>query len=62
MILNAGYLPHRLAIRTRIVVDGRGRPREVVIPWAPIQEMMEALGLDLDDKAKVDLRAARRDL
>jgi PHD/YefM family antitoxin component YafN of YafNO toxin-antitoxin module len=49
------------AIRKKIVVDERGNPREVIIPWAQFQEMSEALGLDLDEKAKADLRRARRD-
>jgi PHD/YefM family antitoxin component YafN of YafNO toxin-antitoxin module len=50
------------AIRKKIVVDERGKPREVIIPWSQFREMIEALGLDLDEKAKADLRAARRDL
>jgi hypothetical protein len=49
------------AIRKKIVVDERGKPQEVIIPWAQFCEMSEALGLDLDEKAKGDLRAARRD-
>jgi len=51
-----------IAIRKRIVVDKRGRPREVILSWAQFCELSEALGLDLDKKAKADLRAARRDL
>jgi len=51
-----------IAIRKKIVVDERGRPSEVIISWAQFCEMSEALGLDLDDKAKEDLRATRRDL
>jgi hypothetical protein len=50
------------AIRTKMVVDERGRPQEVIIPWAQFRELMEALGRDLDEKAKLDLRATRRDL
>ncbi len=50
------------AVRKKIVVDDRGNPREVIISWAQFCEISEALGLDLDEKAKVDLRAARRDL
>jgi hypothetical protein len=50
------------AIRKKIVVDARGNPREVIIPWSQFQKTSEALGLDLDDKAKTDLRMARRDL
>jgi len=50
------------AIRKKIIVDERGRPKEVVISWAQFCQLSEALGLDLDEKAKSDLRAARRDL
>jgi hypothetical protein len=50
------------AIRKRIVVDARGRRQEVIISWAQFCAMSESLGLDLDEKAKSDLRATRRDL
>jgi PHD/YefM family antitoxin component YafN of YafNO toxin-antitoxin module len=50
------------AIKKKIVVDERGRPQEVIISWAQFCELAEALGLDLNAKAKADLRAARRDL
>ena len=51
-----------VALRKKIVVDEQGRPREVIISWAQFCELSEVLGLDLDEKAKSDLRAARRDL
>jgi PHD/YefM family antitoxin component YafN of YafNO toxin-antitoxin module len=51
-----------LAIRKKIVVAEHGRPREVIISWSQFRELSEALGLDLDEKAKADLRATRRDL
>jgi PHD/YefM family antitoxin component YafN of YafNO toxin-antitoxin module len=50
------------AIRKKLVVDERGKPREVIISWAQFRELSEALGLDLDEKAKSDLRATRRDV
>jgi PHD/YefM family antitoxin component YafN of YafNO toxin-antitoxin module len=50
------------AIRKKIVVDERGNPQEVIISWAQFRELSEALGLDLDAKAKSDLRAVRSDL
>jgi hypothetical protein len=50
------------AIRKKIVVDERGKPQEVIISWAQFCELSEALGFDLDEKTKGDLRAARRDL
>jgi hypothetical protein len=56
------YVPTMSAIRKKIVVDERGNPREVIISWAQFCQWSEALGLDLDEKAKLDLRATRRDL
>jgi hypothetical protein len=50
------------AIRKKIVVDEQGKPQEVIISWTQFCELSEALGLDLDAKAKSDLRATRRDL
>jgi hypothetical protein len=51
-----------LAILKKIVLDARGRPRQVIISWAKFCELSEALGLDLDETARRDLRATRRDL
>jgi len=48
-------------IPKKIVVDEKGNPTEVIIPWAQYCEWMEALGLDLDPEAVADLRAARED-
>lgn len=50
-----------IAIQKKIVVDERGKPREVIIPWGQFCELCEALGLDLDKQAQADLRATRRD-
>ena len=50
-----------IAIRKKIVLDGRGKPREVIISWRQFCAMSEALGLDLDAHAKTDLRVARAD-
>ena len=50
-----------IAIRKKIVVDARGKPREVIISWNQFCELSEALGLDLDEKARSDLRAAHAD-
>ncbi len=61
-VYSSGIFLAMNAIRKKIVVDDRGNPREVIISWAQFCEMSEALGLDLDEKAKLDLRAARRDL
>ena len=50
-----------IAIQKKIVVDENGVPQEVIIPWAQFCELSEALGLDLDEEAMADLRAARED-
>jgi len=44
------------------VVDEHGAPKEAIIPWKQFCEIAEALGYDLDEQAKNDLRATRRDL
>lgn len=62
MPVNGWYGLRMIAIPKKIVVDQRGRPQEVIISWAQFCEWSEALGLDLDRKAKADLRATRRDL
>jgi hypothetical protein len=62
MVATRWYVLSVIAIRKKIVVDKRGRPREVIIPWAQFCELSEALGLDLNKSAIADLRAARRDL
>jgi PHD/YefM family antitoxin component YafN of YafNO toxin-antitoxin module len=51
-----------IKIQRKIVVDERGAPKEAIIPWKQFCEMAETLGLDLDEQAASDLRAARRDL
>jgi PHD/YefM family antitoxin component YafN of YafNO toxin-antitoxin module len=50
------------AIQKKIVMDEEGNPKEVIIPWAQFCELMEELGLDLDEAAATDLRAVREDL
>jgi hypothetical protein len=49
------------AIQKKIVVDEAGNPQEVIIPWAQFCELVEELGLDLDEEAATDLRAAQND-
>lgn len=46
----------------KVVVNERGTPVEVILPWKTYQEVAEALGWDLDAEAKADLRQTRRDL
>jgi PHD/YefM family antitoxin component YafN of YafNO toxin-antitoxin module len=50
-----------LSIQKKLVVDERGQPQEVIISWEQYQQIIEMLGLDLDDAAIADLREARRD-
>jgi len=57
-----GSVTGMIAIHKKIVVDERGKPQSVLIPWEEFCELSEALGLDLDKRAKADLRATRRDL
>ena len=49
-------------LQKKIVVDEHGAPKEAIIPWKQFCEIAETLGFDLDEKAKADLRATRRDL
>ena len=49
------------AIQKKIVVDEAGNPQEVIIPWAQFCELMETLGMDLDEESAADLRAAQSD-
>ena len=50
-----------LSIQKKLVVDERGRPQEVIISWAQYQQIIEMLGLDLDEATIGDLREARQD-
>jgi len=49
-----------IKIQKKIVVNERGEPKEAIIPWKQFCEIAEALGFDLDEEARTDLRAARR--
>lgn len=50
-----------IKIQKKIVVDEHGAPTEAIIPWKQFCEIAEALGFDLDEPARADLRATRRD-
>ncbi len=50
-----------LSIQKKLVVDKRGQPQEVIIPWEQYQQIIEMPGLDLDDAAIADLRETRQD-
>lgn len=56
-----GYGRAMTAIQKKIVVNERGEPQEVIIPWAQFCEMSEALGLDLDKAEQAELREALDD-
>lgn len=45
----------------KIVVDEKGKPTEVIIPWEEYKEIEELLGLDLDKNAMADLKQAKED-
>ncbi len=50
-----------LSIQKKLVVDERGQPQEVIISWEQYLQIIEMLGLDLDDAAIADLREAQQD-
>ncbi|MFB3133662.1 MAG: hypothetical protein ACE10K_14185 [Rhodothermales bacterium] len=50
-----------MVIHRKIVVDEDGNPQEVIIPWDEFQEIVEMLGLDLNEGAIEDLNQARKD-
>lgn len=50
-----------LKIHRKLVIDERGRPQEVILPWEEYRQIEEVLGLDLDDDAVADLEKAAKD-
>ena len=50
-----------LTVHKKIVLDEKGNPTEVIIPWKVYKEMEELLGLDLDKNAIEDLKQAKED-
>ena len=48
-------------IDRKIVIDDRGEPLEVIIPYAQFVELSETCGLDLDIAQRQELRAALAD-
>ncbi len=49
-------------IHKKIVVDEKGDPQEVIIPWEEFRQLEEALGLDLDTEEVAQLREADADM
>ncbi|NQX01817.1 hypothetical protein HQ447_14270 [bacterium] len=50
-----------MVIRRKIVLDEKGDPAEVIIPYSQFVEMVETYGLDLTDSEESDLREALAD-
>lgn len=50
-----------MVVHKKIIVDEKGKPTEVIIPWEEYKEIEELLGLDLDKNAIADLEQARED-
>ena len=48
-------------LHKKIIVDEKGKPTEVIIPWREYKEIEELLGLDFDKKAIEDLKQAQKD-
>ena len=50
-----------ITVHKKIVIDEKGKPTEVIIPWGEYKEIEELLGLDLDENALADLKQAKED-
>lgn len=50
-----------LTLHKKLIVDECGNPTDVVIPWPEFVELSEILGLDLNEAALDDLKAAQAD-
>ncbi len=50
-----------LTISKKYIVDEHGQPKEVIIPWEQYLQIIEMLGLDLDEDGIADLRQAQQD-
>jgi len=50
-----------LHIERKYIVDEKGFPKEVIIPFDTFREIEEMLGLDLDEETVSQLYEARRD-
>lgn len=50
-----------IKVQKKIVLDKKGNPTEVIIPWKVYKEMEELLGLDLDKNDVEDIRQAKED-
>lgn len=50
-----------ITVHKKIIVDEKGKPTEVIIPWEEYKEIEDILGLDLDKNAIEDLKQAKED-
>lgn len=50
-----------LTVHKKIVLDKKGKPIEVILPWEEFKKMEELLGLDIDNIAIEDLKQAKKD-
>ena len=48
-------------INKKFIVDGQGKPKEVIIPIEDFIKMEEILGWDLDEETEQQLRDAKKD-
>ena len=44
----------------KFIVNSQGQPIEVLLPWEEYLDLIERLGLDLDEDAQACLHEARR--
>ena len=50
-----------LTIHKKVVVNEYGKPMEVIIPWKEYEEVVELLGLDLEQDAVKEIQQAYND-
>jgi PHD/YefM family antitoxin component YafN of YafNO toxin-antitoxin module len=48
-------------IHRKVVVNDAGEPTDVIIPWDEYREIVEVLGLDLDETTRQELQQAQGD-
>ena len=48
-------------LHKKLVINEKGKPMEVIIPWKEFKEIVELLGLDFDDNVIEDLKQAKKD-
>lgn len=50
-----------ITIQKKVVIDEKGNPTDVIIPWEQFKELEEILGLDFDEKTRDELIRAKED-